>query len=149
VNQFLFQPILVSHFDWGYMSWTDQTGVIDWEHDSKLSFPVDLRFGKVLSASEKTLMSLAVGFYYTFNDGKDNVRPESNGDICQARMAQSLGCNLVSVFSVNSICICRPQRMRSQSARAPGSFRQLFRDSHRLLPSATHRPNRIHPGVKI
>jgi hypothetical protein len=73
VNQFLFQSIWVSHFDWGYMGWTDQTGVIDWEHGSSVSFPVGLRFGKVFSASKKTLMNLAVGFYYTFNDGKDDV----------------------------------------------------------------------------
>jgi len=73
VNKFLFQPIWVSYFDWGYMGWTDQTAFIDWENDNAYSIPVGFRFGKVFTASEKTLMNLAVGVYYTYNSDSDNV----------------------------------------------------------------------------
>lgn len=72
VNKFFFQPIWVKHFGWGYMGWTDQTATIDWENDNALSFPVGFRFGKVFAGSKKTLMNLAAGFYYTFNEGRDD-----------------------------------------------------------------------------
>jgi len=72
VNQFFFQPIWVKHFGWGYMGWTDQMSVIDWENDNALSFPVGLRFGKVFSGGKKTLMNLTAGFYYTFNEDRDD-----------------------------------------------------------------------------
>jgi hypothetical protein len=72
VNKFFFQPIWVAHFGWGYMGWTDQTATIDWENDNALSFPVGFRFGKVFAGSKKTLMNLAAGFYYTFNEGRDD-----------------------------------------------------------------------------
>jgi hypothetical protein len=65
VNKFEFQPIWVSHFKWGYIGWTDQTAVIDWENDD-WSFPVGLRFGKVFKG--KTPLNIAIEPYYTFND---------------------------------------------------------------------------------
>jgi hypothetical protein len=73
VNKFYFQPIWVKHFSWGYLGWTDQTATIDWENDNALSFPVGLRFGKVFAGSKKTLMNLTAGFYYSFNDGRDDT----------------------------------------------------------------------------
>jgi len=72
VNKLFFQPIWITHFDWGYIGWTDQTATIDWENNNEYSIPIGLRFGKVFTGSEKTLINVAAGFYYTYNKDVDD-----------------------------------------------------------------------------
>ena len=66
VNKLIFQIVWVKHFKWGYIGWTDQTGIVDWQNDAALSFPVGLRFGKVWMGH--TPLNAAVQPYYTFNE---------------------------------------------------------------------------------
>ena len=44
---------------------------MDWEHDSRISLPVGLRFGKVFGG--KTPWNMAVQPYYTFEEDRDDV----------------------------------------------------------------------------
>jgi hypothetical protein len=71
VNILNFQPIAVIHTKWGYWAWTDQIATLDWEHDNKLTFPLGLRFGRVVPG--KTPVKMEVGFYYNLvNNGNEN-----------------------------------------------------------------------------
>ena len=70
VNKFIFQPIWVRHFDWGYIGWTDLTAVIDWENDNDYSIPLGLRFGKVWMG--KTPLNVNIQPFYTVNEDRDN-----------------------------------------------------------------------------
>jgi hypothetical protein len=72
VNILNFQPIVVVHTKWGYWGWTDQISTLDWEHDNKLTFPLGLRFGRVIPG--KTPVKTEVGFYYNIiNKGNENT----------------------------------------------------------------------------
>ena len=74
VRNLSYQIAWVKHFKWGYMGWTDQLGVVDFEHDNRYTFPMGIRIGKVFGAkSGKTLLNLAVQPYYTYQDDRDNV----------------------------------------------------------------------------
>ena len=71
INNLSFQIVWVHHFQDWYMGWTDQTGLVDWENDSRVTFPVGVKFGKVFQG--KTPMNAAVQLYYTIQEGRDNV----------------------------------------------------------------------------
>ena len=74
VRNLSYQIVWVKHFKWGYMGWTDQLGVVDFEHDNRTTFPVGVRVGRVFSAKGgKTLLNLAVQPYYTYQQERENV----------------------------------------------------------------------------
>ena len=66
VSELLWQPILTYHFKWGYLSWSAQQWVIDWENDNSLSIPLGVVIGKVLLG--KTPWNISVEPYYTINN---------------------------------------------------------------------------------
>ena len=69
VNEFLFQPIITKHFDWGYLSWSGQQWSFNWEADT-WSAPVGLVFGKVFLG--KTPLNVQVEPYWTYRDKATN-----------------------------------------------------------------------------
>ena len=74
VRNLTWQIAWVKHFKWGYMGWTDQTGVVDFEHDNRATFPMGVRVGRVFAAKGgKTLLNLAVQPYYTYQQERENV----------------------------------------------------------------------------
>jgi hypothetical protein len=75
VSNLTYQIIWVKHFKWGYIGWTDQAGVVDFERDNRYTFPMGIRVGKVFGAkSGKTLMNLTVQPYYTIQQDRDDVK---------------------------------------------------------------------------
>jgi len=69
VNEFLWQPILTKHFDWGYLSWSSQQWAIQW-NDNAFSAPVGLVIGKVFLG--KTPMNVSVEPYWTYRSRATN-----------------------------------------------------------------------------
>jgi len=74
VRNLTYQIVWVMHFKWGYIGWTDQTGVVDFENDNRYTIPMGLRFGKVFSAKGgKTLINGAIQPYYTYQEDRGDV----------------------------------------------------------------------------
>jgi hypothetical protein len=73
VNEYLWQPILTRHFDWGYLSWSSQQWVIDW-NKSDFSAPVGVVLGKVFLG--KVPFNISVEPYWTY---KSSSSPNEYG----------------------------------------------------------------------
>jgi len=69
VNEFLWQPILTKHFDWGYLSWSSQQWGIQW-NDNAFSAPVGLVLGKVFLG--KVPLNVSVEPYWTYRSRATN-----------------------------------------------------------------------------
>jgi hypothetical protein len=61
------QPIVVKHFKWGYIGWTDVMATVDWRHDNRFMIPAGMRFGKVFKG--KTPWNIAVSPIWYFHEG--------------------------------------------------------------------------------
>ena len=74
VRDLTWQIICVKHFKWGYIGWTEQTGVVNFEDDNNWTLPMGFRIGKVFAAKGgKTLINAEVESYYTYNSGHGDV----------------------------------------------------------------------------
>ena len=76
VSNLTFQLIWVRHFPGWYFAWTDITGVVDFEDDNRLTFPLGFRFGKVFKA--KHPWNMVMEPYYTYQGNSEKFGSMAN-----------------------------------------------------------------------